>query len=561
MLAFRKSAMVADPASSTARSDRGLLAAVPIVAVIVAMMVIQLSGFLYTQRYQTTLIDLRIDTREMRIAQQALVDAEDSLKDYLLTAEAGYLQNFYIASAALDARRDRLKAGLTDPDSRIALARLNGVWEETIAFVDSGRSADGRARLIEGKSRRELITIRGGISRYLNAKNSEGATLEERIALGGDIVVTLQILAGLLTLGGLAIGFRRGAIEARGRRQAMDEAVTAREQVEQLFAMTDMLQSASTHEDANGVLHATVDRLLPAFGGALYVFSNSRDRLDLSTHWRVPEDHPLPDVITPSACWALKRGKAHVNRTGPGALRCAHFDSGAAAIEVPMMARGEVYGLVVLQSDSPDAAMRFDDAMPVITAIADAMSLTLSNIALRDKLRNQALRDALTGLYNRRYMEDMLERFVSISERSARPLAVIMIDLDHFKRFNDEHGHAMGDTLLRAAAGAVTGGLRQGDIACRYGGEELIVLLPECTLADAVLKAELLRARIEALSDIHGVRVTASFGVAAFPETSGKVADLLRTADAALYQAKQSGRNCVIAAKVRGATPLVIAAE
>jgi len=535
------------------------MAAVPIIAVILAMMGIQLSGFLYTQRYQTTLIELRNDTREMRIAQQALVDAEDSLKDYLLTADAGYLQNFYVASAGLDARRARLIEGLNDAPSRVAIGRLGGVWQETIDFVTRGRSQDGRARLIEGESRRQLITIRSGIARYLTRKNGEGAALEERIAFGGDIVVTLQILAGMLTLVGLVIGFRRAANEARGRRQAMIEAVTAREQVEQLFAMTDMLQSASTLEDANGVLHSTVDRLLPRFSGALYVYSNSRDRLDLSTSWRVPEGKALADVITPGICWALKRGKPHINRRDSGALRCTHLEADAAAVEVPMMARGEVYGLIVMQCLDVEAEALFEEAMPVITAIADAMSLTLSNIALRDKLRNQALRDPLTGLYNRRYMEDMLERFLSLSERSARPLAVLMIDLDHFKRLNDEHGHAMGDTMLRAVAGAVTGGLRESDIACRYGGEELTVLLPECSLEEAVAKAELLRARIESLSEIHGVRVTASFGVSAFPETSGKVADLLQTADAALYRAKQSGRNQVASARVRGI--LGVAAE
>ena len=558
MQLFRK-ALPLPQNSLSPKPDRGWMAAVPIVAVILAMMAIQLSGFLYTQRYQATLIELRNDTREMRIAQQALVDAEDSLKDYLLTADAGYLQSFYVASAGLDARRARLAAGLNDAPSRIAIGRLSGVWEETIDFVARGRTQDGRARLIEGESRRQLITIRSGIARYLQRKNSEGAALEERIAFGNDIVVTLQILAGMLTLVGLFIGFRRAANEARGRRRAMIEAVTARAQVEQLFAMTDMLQSASTLEDANGVLHSTVDRLLPRFSGALYVFSNSRDRLDLATSWRVPEGETLIDVITPGVCWALKRGKPHINRREAGALRCSHLDAQEAAVEVPMMARGEVYGLIVMQCADADAEALFEEAMPVITAIADAMSLTLSNIALRDKLRNQALRDPLTGLYNRRYMEDMLERFLSISERSARPLAVLMIDLDHFKRLNDEHGHAMGDTMLRAVAGAITGGLRESDIACRYGGEELTVLLPECSLEEAVAKAELLRARIEALSEIHGVRVTASFGVAAFPETSGKVADLLQTADAALYRAKQSGRNRVAAARARSA--IGIAAE
>jgi diguanylate cyclase len=125
-----------------------------------------------------------------------------------------------------------------------------------------------------------------------------------------------------------------------------------------------------------------------------------------------------------------------------------------------------------------------------------------------------------------------------------------MIDLDHFKKLNDEHGHAKGDAVLRDAAVQLVGALRPADVVARYGGEELLVILPACPLGDAVLKAELLRGRIESLSEMHGCKVSASFGVASVPQTSGK-ADLIPMADAALYQAKAAGRNCVRAAEER----------
>jgi diguanylate cyclase (GGDEF)-like protein len=188
---------------------------------------------------------------------------------------------------------------------------------------------------------------------------------------------------------------------------------------------------------------------------------------------------------------------------------------------------------------------------PIAGAIADAMSLTLSNIALREKLRTQALRDPLTGLYNRRYMEDVLERFASLAERNGSAISAIMIDLDHFKRLNDEHGHALGDAVLREVAAALVGAIRPCDVACRYGGEELVLLLPDCALKEAAAKAEVLRARIESLSENHGTRITASFGVATIPESSDKVGDLLVHADTALFQAKQDGRNRVVVAPRR----------
>lgn len=360
-----------------------------------------------------------------------------------------------------------------------------------------------------------------------------------------QILCTVTIFAAVAGYAPLALR------EMRDRRQMAASALEARHQVEQLFKMTDMLQSASGYGDANAVLRATARELLPGFGGGLYVFNNSRDRLDLSVCWDWPTGETPTDFVTPTQCWALKRGKPHLNHVGQAALLCEHHPADVVALEIPMMARGEVYGLFLVQADGPHAGDRLNFVMPLATAIADAMSLALSNIALREKLRTQALRDPLTGLYNRRYMEDVLERYSNLAQRNGSPLSVIMIDLDHFKLLNDEHGHAMGDAVLREAAASVVGAIRPSDVACRYGGEELVVLLPECGLDEATIKAELLRARIESLSDLHGMRITASFGVATTPETSPVGTDIVAAADAALYEAKQAGRNRVEVASRR----------
>ena len=333
--------------------------------------------------------------------------------------------------------------------------------------------------------------------------------------------------------------------EMRTRRAAAASALDARRQIETLFQMTDMLQSALGYADANAVLRSTAAALLPGFGGALYVFNNSGDRLELSTHWAWPPEHAPAQTISPQQCWALKRGKSHLNEAGDAHLVCEHHDSGIVVLEIPMMARGEVYGLLAFQAQAEGAAERLTTASPIAGALSDAMSLALSNIALRDKLRTQALRDTLTGLYNRRYMEDALERYGSLAERSDNALSLIMIDLDHFKRLNDDHGHAVGDAVLSQVASSIVGGIRACDIAFRYGCEELVVLLPNCSIDEAAAKAENLRARIERLSEDHGMPISASFGVATLPDSSAKAADLLTDADAALYRAKEAGRNCV----------------
>lgn len=365
------------------------------------------------------------------------------------------------------------------------------------------------------------------------------------------ILTGVSIAAAMTIVGAVAVAAPLALREMKQRREATLAALRAQHQVELLFRMADMLQSALSYPDANAVLRATATKLIPGFGGSLYVFNNSGDRLELSTVWDWPEDAAPADPIFPSQCWALKRGKAHLNQPGLEALLCEHHGEGSVVLEIPMMARGEVYGLLSVQAGGDDAEARLMAVAPVAVALSDAMSLALSNIALRDRLRTQALRDPLTGLYNRRYMEDVLQRYANLAEQNNSPLSVVMIDLDHFKRLNDEHGHALGDAVLAEVAAAIVGTIRPCDVACRYGGEELVVLLPDCTMAEGMAKAEILRSRIERLSENHGALISASLGVATLPETSSKVADILADADAALYRAKAEGRNRVVGAVCR----------
>lgn len=335
-------------------------------------------------------------------------------------------------------------------------------------------------------------------------------------------------------------------LEMRRRTDTALQAQQSRTQISALFRMTDMLQSAVGHADANAVLRATASSLMHGFGGALYIFNNSGDRLELSTSWDWPDSFPLQDSITPSDCWAIKRGKLHLNLTEHHALCCDHQQRDVATMEIPMIARGDLYGLLIVAQRAGDGAPAdFQAVTELANALADAMSLSLSNLVLRERLRTQALRDPLTGLYNRRYMEDAFERHADQASRTKSPLSLIMIDLDHFKRLNDEHGHAMGDVVLTEAASSILATVRPCDIACRYGGEELVILLPDCSLEGAVAKAELIRKGIEGLSERHGISISASFGVATIPESS-KAETALADADRALYRAKREGRNRVV---------------
>jgi diguanylate cyclase (GGDEF)-like protein len=180
------------------------------------------------------------------------------------------------------------------------------------------------------------------------------------------------------------------------------------------------------------------------------------------------------------------------------------------------------------------------------------LALALGNFRLRETLKNQSIRDAVTGLFNRRYMEESLEQEVRRALRTSTNLTVMMLDIDHFKEFNDNFGHLSGDQILREVGNYLLTSLRAEDTACRYGGEEFAVILTGARLDVAVDRAEKLRQGIEAVRiPIHGhspASVTASIGVGTFPDHGRTAAELLTAADHALYAAKAAGRNRVVAA-------------
>ena len=179
--------------------------------------------------------------------------------------------------------------------------------------------------------------------------------------------------------------------------------------------------------------------------------------------------------------------------------------------------------------------------------MTDRVGPALSNLRLRDAMREMALRDGLTGLYNRRYLEDALNREIHRAERSGKPLAVIMIDIDNFKQFNDRHGHDAGDFVLSALARAIARNIRPSDLACRYGGEEFAVVLPEADMEIARERAEEMRLAIRNTNLTHLGQTlaapSASFGIAVYPAHGSNAPELLKASDGALYRAKREGRD------------------
>jgi diguanylate cyclase (GGDEF)-like protein len=215
---------------------------------------------------------------------------------------------------------------------------------------------------------------------------------------------------------------------------------------------------------------------------------------------------------------------------------------------MPMMAQGEAVGLLHLAS-GPHSTKLAETKQSLAVTVTEHIALAMANLKLRETLRNQSVRDPLTGLFNRRYMEESLERELSRAKRNRRSLGVVMIDIDHFKHFNDTYGHEAGDTLLRELGSFLQSSVREGDIACRYGGEEFLLILPEVSIAAALHRADQMRDEFKKKAIRYSGKslgnVTLSFGVALFPTHADTVGTLLRVADQALYRAKGAGRDRV----------------
>lgn len=317
-----------------------------------------------------------------------------------------------------------------------------------------------------------------------------------------------------------------------------------------LGEFSQMLQSCQDTAEAQAVITRYGPRLLPDTGAALYLMPASRNYLERTGGWALLDG--APELLDVDECWALRRGQVHAVDPGGAQLRCPHAQHETrATLCVPLAAQNETLGVLYLVAG--DRTEIGAPALRAASGFADRLALGLANLRLRESLRMQSVRDPLTGLYNRRFFEESLTRELARAARAQREVTVLMLDVDHFKHFNDTHGHDAGDTVLRAVAAELTARVRASDVLCRYGGEEFVALLPETDVRSGVARAEALRAAVAAMpiSGIPGAgAVTLSAGVASYPLHGTDPRVLLRAADQALYAAKGAGRNRVMQAGV-----------
>ena len=329
-----------------------------------------------------------------------------------------------------------------------------------------------------------------------------------------------------------------------------------------LAKMGALLQSCVSLEEVFAAALGFAPRIFPVARGAMALLNTSRSLAEVIGAW---SDCRLPAMeFETTSCWALRTGHPHLVLAGDSTAPCAH----AAGVKntylcIPILAQGETLGIVHLQA-TDEAPQLNASELSFKTTFAAQVGLSIANLRLREALRTQSVRDALTGLYNRRYLEEVLEREVRRAARAAQSLGVLMIDLDHFKNFNDTYGHDAGDAVLRETGASLTRGIRAEDFVCRFGGEEFVVILPTANLEAACARAERLRLKMKELTVLHQGRsmgmLTVSIGVAVFPEHGVSPKELMAAADAALYEAKRGGRNQVGVASLKSVEEVAIPA-
>jgi diguanylate cyclase (GGDEF)-like protein len=320
-----------------------------------------------------------------------------------------------------------------------------------------------------------------------------------------------------------------------------------------LGKLSNYLKSCVSSDEACTVITAFGPQIIPSEAGTLYRLNTPGGYLERVAGWG--EFSAEERLFTVQDCWALRRGQLHwTNGVGTGLL-CQHATGAAESICpymcIPLVAHGETVGLLFLQrlraAGNAAVSVAPESKLQLASALGEEISLALANLKLRDTLRQQTLRDPLTGLYNRRFLEEYLVHERVRATRKNRPLSVIMLDIDHFKRVNDTFGHDAGDAVLRRMGLVLQGHVRGSDIACRIGGEEFALLLPEASLMIAYQRAERILDTVRHMQIKHRGQtlgaITVSLGVAAFPKHGDTPEALIRAADQALYQAKQSGRN------------------
>ncbi|MEH2244532.1 diguanylate cyclase [Nostoc sp.] len=312
-----------------------------------------------------------------------------------------------------------------------------------------------------------------------------------------------------------------------------------------LSDMADMLYSCQSEDEVYQVVALTCSKLFPNMSGCIYIIANSKNYVQMSSFWG--SERSSKEIFSQSECWALRRGKSNFLSLRNSGLICSHLIQpvSGAHLCVPLFGEGEVVGILhiyALEEISPEDQQITD-------IIARTLGFALNNLSIKQRLTYDNLRDGMTQLFNQNYMQTITDQRLAEAERLEQPLSVIFLDIDNFKSYNSRYGHLTANIVLQGLAKLLLKSIRSFDIACRWGGEEFVIVMPNMTLETLRKRVEQLRLDVEQMQLKDGDQIlesiTASFGIAV-SEPGITVKDFLNRANQAMLEAKRTGKNRVM---------------
>lgn len=371
--------------------------------------------------------------------------------------------------------------------------------------------------------------------------------------------MTFELMTILTIMVILSIGFLVGTSYLSNRRinlrveeeqTKQDERIRQRtNEIELMHRLANMLAACNNMIEAQKIVSDVLPRILGNVNGSVSLMRASRNQLVTQLDWG--EEWPGSRSFAPDECWSLRKGRVYQSNDEFHTLSCEHMENvrDNQTLCIPLTAHGNTIGIMHLYFGSSE--VEIDEITEQLAfSVAEHLGLALANLSLQEKLRSQALSDPLTGLFNRRFFEQKLTEHAMNSATSEQPLSLLMLDLDHFKRFNDNFGHDAGDFVLKEISALLKRSVGDDEIACRLGGEELAVLLPQSNMKQATEFANTLCEAVRSLHLEHkGLslgQLGVSIGVSTYPKPSSDMESLVKMADQALYMAKDLGRSRVV---------------
>lgn len=484
-----------------------------------------------------------------------------SVRLYELTHDDEDMENAQTEQVSLQSGAMRLEQLVADSTRQSAEARKFEACSNTLGQAMTQLSTQKEAAFSAILQCRQSLGTLQEVERELLNQRTDESKLNSTRSVALSISFTALSILVILALFGFLLrdAMRRKQYEQRLYEANDKLASTVRAMERQaresalLTGVRDELQLCAKAAQAQACIARYFAQLLPGTSGCLSLINQARHVVETAASWGTP--NLMEEGFAVEGCCGLRSGRMRWRKPIQSEVHCVHFDGAPPDhyVCIPLAAYGDTLGVVYIECPSPGVAAMVDANMAPLQEIVELASISIAGLNLRSRLEQQSIKDGLTGLFNRHFMELALDRELRRAISQNKPLAIMMLDLDHFKQFNDTYGHEAGDAVLRELGEALLASVRDEDIVCRYGGEEFIAIFPEVSLETAMGRAEAIRRvvsemRIRNRGEIL-TETTISIGVAVYPRHGDTLEEIMRAADRALYEAKHLGRNRVVTAE------------